>query len=107
MAFIPNAGVDTSFRSGAVVAVAGIDGAFFRADKEGGGIGGGKRHACWAKVFCFAGGWGGEFKVFLRLAKHVDGPATDDTVGRAGYYVVGVLGADKGDGVDWVGMAAG
>ena len=94
VASVSHAGVNSGFGTGAVVAVAGIDGAFFGADEEGCGIGDGEGHACWAEVFGFAGGWGGEFEVFLGETEHVDGPSADDSVGGAGDDVVGVLSAD-------------
>ena len=94
MASISHAGVDAGLGAGAVVAVAGVDGAFFCADEEGGRVGDGKGHACWTEVFGFAGGWSGQFEVFLGETEHVDGPSADDAVGGAGDDVVGVLGAD-------------
>ena len=38
----------------------------------------------------------------MRLGKHVDGPAADNAVGRAGDYVVCVLGADDVEAIDRV-----
>lgn len=94
MASISHAGVDAGFGAGAIVAVAGVDGAFFCADEEGCGVSNGKGHARWAEILCFARGRGGEFEVFLGEAEHVDGPSADDAVGRAGDDIVGVLSAD-------------
>ena len=94
MASVSQSGVDTGFCTGAVVAVARVDCAFFGADEEGCGIGDGEGHACWTEVFGFAGGWGHEFEVFLRETEHVDGPSAYDAVGGAGDDVVGVLSAD-------------
>lgn len=44
---------------------------------------------------------------FSGAGQHVDGPGADYAVGGAGDDVVGVLGADKGEGVDGVGVASG
>lgn len=81
MAFVADATVDPGFGAGSVVAVAGVYGAFFGADDEGGGISGGELHASRAEIFDFAGGWGDELEVFLRLAEHVDCPTADNTIG--------------------------
>lgn len=81
VAFVAEAGVDAGFGAGAVVAVAGVDGAFFGADEEGGRVRGGEGHAGGAEVFVFVGQWGEELEVLLRLGEHVDGPAADDAVG--------------------------
>lgn len=94
MASVSHAGVDASFGAGAVVAVAGVNGAFFGADEEGCWVGDGEGHACWTEVFGFAGGRGGEFEVFLGETEHVDGPSAYDAVSGAGDDVVGVLSAD-------------
>ncbi len=105
VAAVGEALVDAGLGAGAGVAVAGVEGSLFGADEEVGGVGRGEGHAGGGEVFGFGGGWGGEFEVFLRLREHVDGPAADDAVGRAGDDVVGVLRADYGDGVDRVGVA--
>lgn len=57
MAAVAEAGVDAGFGARAVVAVAGVDGAFFGADEEVGWVCVGEGHACWGEVFCFRG-WG-------------------------------------------------
>lgn len=109
MAFVADAGVDTGSGAGAVVAMARVDGAFFGADEEGGRVGGGEGHTGWGEVFGFQRGWGRreEFEVFAGLGEHVDGPGAEDAVGGAGDDVVGVLGADDVEGVDWVGVPGG
>ncbi len=105
VAAVAEALVDTGLGACAVVSVTGVDGAFFGTDEEVSGIGVREGHAGWGKVFCF-GGWGrGQFKEFLGLGEHVDGPAADDTVGGAGDDVICVLRADNVEGVDRVGVA--
>lgn len=105
VAAVGEALVDAGLSAGASVAVAGVEGPFFGADEEIGGVGGREGHAGGGEVFGFGRGRGGEFEVFLRLREHVDRPAADDAVGRAGDDVVGVLRADDGDGVDGVCVA--
>lgn len=106
MAFVAEAGVHAGFGAGAVVAVAGVDGSFFGADKEGGWVRGGEGHAGGAEVVVFVWERGEELEVFLGLAEHVDCPAAYDAVCGDGDDVVGILGADDGDGVDGVGVTA-
>ena len=62
-------------------------------------------NACGGEVVHFVNARGLQFEEFLRLSEHVDGPAADYAVGRAGDDVVGILGADDGDGVDWMRVA--
>ena len=94
VASVSQSGVDAGFGTGAVVAVARVDCAFFGADEEGCGIRDGEGHACCTKVFGFAGGRSHEFEIFLGETEHVDGPSAYDAVGGAGHDVVGVLSAN-------------
>ena len=103
---IADPGVDAGLGTGAVIAVAGVDGTFFRTREERSRIRRGKGDASRTEVFCFGGGRSGELEVFLGLGEHVDGPSADDTIGGAGDDVVCVLGAYKREGVDGVSVAA-
>ena len=107
MASVAQLAIDARFGPRAIIAMAREDGAFFRTDEEGSGICFWKSHACWSQIFSFGRRRSGEFEIFLREGEHVSGPAADDAVGGAGDDVVRVLGADEGDGVDGMGVAAG
>jgi hypothetical protein len=97
--------VDARFGAGAVISMAGIDGALFATDQEVSGIRSWKGHARGGEIFGFR--WRGrcEGDVLLRLGEHVDCPAADDTVSGCGDDVVRILCTDDIDRVDGMGVA--
>ena len=83
VAAVGEMGVNAGAGACPVVAVARIYSAFFGAGEEVCGVFGRECDAGRCDLVGFAGRGRGEFEVLLRLREHVDGPGTDDAIGRA------------------------